>query len=344
MSLLETVLHKAAHSGGRVLFVLRPEGSGVLYMPGARERHDLTLVQVASEIAQILSCSSALSDGNEWPRALVLGGNFVVGKYSVGMGVILLAIYPEGSRNLASMSLEDVALGAGWNDNDEDKQMAKRADVVASGLHDTKNRIFAVEAMLLNLQARLRVLNPNAGECVAELDKAVKGLGGVADEMNDVLSWYRLRHNGGGIVMVPSVVSDLLDDSVQHAREVGVVAGLDLVVDCQVDGAWVLDPSLVGDSLRNMLGNAVRHAIGRVRISAHAEVGAPEHLVLSVEDDGPGFPPPGHARIVERTGSGVGLLVARRIAKLHRRGGREGSLRTGRSEDLGGALVALHLP
>lgn len=116
-----------------------------------------------------------------------------------------------------------------------------------------------------------------------------------------------------------------------------VVAGhADLHAPCDADALAIL--------LRNLVGNAVRHAPpgGRVRVSLARE-GA--QLRLEVEDDGPGVAPAERSRLTERFcrldeggGAGLGLSIVRRIVELH-----AGTLGFDVSS-LGGLKVTVELP
>jgi two-component system heavy metal sensor histidine kinase CusS len=79
--------------------------------------------------------------------------------------------------------------------------------------------------------------------------------------------------------------------------------------------------------LRNLVENAIRHSPrgGRVRIEAHGDA---DHAHVLVSDDGPGVPPDVRERIFEPffrlaadradgTGAGLGLAIARSIARAH---------------------------
>ena len=89
---------------------------------------------------------------------------------------------------------------------------------------------------------------------------------------------------------------------------------------------WVCDPTLVHIALSNLVDNAVKYAqAGEIRVTARTD--AQGTLCLSVEDDGPGMSPEAAQRIFEQgergarpdqtRGFGLGLWVARRIARLH---------------------------
>jgi signal transduction histidine kinase len=86
------------------------------------------------------------------------------------------------------------------------------------------------------------------------------------------------------------------------------------------------DPRQLDRLLRNLLDNAVRHA--RTSVTVRIEQRA-EHVVLHVDDDGPGIPAADRERVFERFtrldeartrdagGAGLGLAIAREIAHRH---------------------------
>ena len=110
----------------------------------------------------------------------------------------------------------------------------------------------------------------------------------------------------------------------------------DLHAPCDADGLAIL--------LRNLVGNAVRHAPqgGHVRVSLARDG---ESLRLTVEDDGPGVAITDRARLTERFcrldeggGAGLGLSIVRRVVELH-----AGRLHFDDSP-LGGLEVTVELP
>jgi two-component system sensor histidine kinase QseC len=104
--------------------------------------------------------------------------------------------------------------------------------------------------------------------------------------------------------------------------------------------------SLLDILVQNLIDNALRHAPDHGQVNVRVG-GRDEQVTLEVNDNGSGFADAAVARLGERfhrpegsvgEGSGLGLSIARAIAKLH-----HGELAFGRSA-LGGAQVSFSLP
>ncbi len=108
------------------------------------------------------------------------------------------------------------------------------------------------------------------------------------------------------------------------------------------------DRDALGRLFRNLLDNAARHAASAVWVESEAVNG---EVVVAVSDDGAGIRPADRERIFERFvrlddegrsrahgGTGLGLAVARAVARSHR-----GDVRVGVSRH-GGATLEVHLP
>ena len=100
-------------------------------------------------------------------------------------------------------------------------------------------------------------------------------------------------------------------------------------------------------SLRNLVGNAVKHhggTQGRIRIRMREEG---RFNVFTVEDDGQGIPAGADERIFKlfhranntTAGHGVGLAVTRRMINAH-----GGAIVASRDSPLGGACFRVHWP
>jgi signal transduction histidine kinase len=204
------------------------------------------------------------------------------------------------------------------------------ADVLASGIHDAKNRLFEAQTLLARAEREQGVSLPDARFAIT----------GAAVRLSRTLVAYRLMRDQQPIAIMPVPVVELVEDAVIAVRSQFEREGIALAVDVGFPGEWPLDRTLCVDVLVNALQNACRHAGATVRIMA--EVNA-EGLCLGVNDDGSGFPDAAFEKLA-RERSGLGLFIAARIAALHERKGRRGSLTLANGGTLGGAMFRCVFP
>ncbi len=166
------------------------------------------------------------------------------------------------------------------------------------------------------------------------------------DEMDhvveDFLEFARDEwRKGGEPVDVEALVREVVGAVPDATVEVGLDAG--------VQGSFAsLRRGAMRRCLANLLQNAVRHG-ERVRLRVSR---SKRWLVFAVEDDGPGIPVTERAEAAKpfrtlaaggealrRSGMGLGLAIAREVARLH-----GGELHLGRSADLGGLRASVNIP
>lgn len=206
-------------------------------------------------------------------------------------------------------------------------------DVLASGVHDTKNTLFDA---LSRIDAVRRAPAPGAetAELLAEAYVAVERS---ADRLAQILSAYRLIRHENPVALLPTPLTDLAEYVRLRANSEwrGTAA---LKIGPIADEVWIMDRELIADCLVNALLNASRHARAEVALELAADAGG---LRIDVTDDGPGFPP----QVLggeEPTGS-IGLFLAGKLAALHARNGRQGRLDLSNLPG-GGARFRLLLP
>lgn len=197
-------------------------------------------------------------------------------------------------------------------------------DTLASGIHDAKNQLFIAESLIAASETKHRI---DLGEARYAIETA-------AGRLSRTLSAYRLMRHGAHLAVTPSIVGDLCAEVALAQKHHLEANGIALDVDCQVVDEWPLDRDLLTDMLNNAVQNAGRFARKSVALSARTEDGG---LLFRIDDDGPGF-----ATLPPQTS--IGLLVAERLAQLHCRHERCGSLRLSNDSPLGGARFELWLP
>lgn len=218
--------------------------------------------------------------------------------------------------------------------------------VMASAVHDMKNSL----GMLLNSLDEVRDSvseEVRGSDAFTTLEYEAQRVHG---DLVQLLGLYRLSEEKLSATVEEQLVSDFLDE--QRARHQRLLEGLGIALEVRAepeaeDGYF--DPQLISGVLTNVINNAIRYTRSRLRLNARAEEG---WLVLSVEDDGPGYPQAmldvdfsGTERIDFSTGStNLGLYFAERMAGMHTAGERQGFTRLRNGGELGGSVFELWLP
>jgi two-component system OmpR family sensor kinase len=202
-----------------------------------------------------------------------------------------------------------------------DRAFARQRQFVSDASHELRSPLTAIRGQLEVLG---RKENPGVEEIRRVEAMTMTEMRRVERLVEDLLALARFDEGVGpelATVKVEPFLHGLAGGSPEGAVEVGDV----------VAGKIRIDPDLVAQVIRNLLGNAQRHAGpgGHVALSARADGAS---LVVIVDDDGPGIPPEQRERVFDRFhrsessreraagGSGLGLGIARSIVELH--GGR----------------------
>jgi len=218
-----------------------------------------------------------------------------------------------------------------------ERSQERRRRFVADAAHELRSPVAAIRQ-----QAEVAAEHPEttdvgelAGDVLAE-DERLQRL------VEDLLLLARIDERA------PEVEEVDLDDLVLAAAE-RVRATSTIEVDTRGVSAGRVrgERTSLERVVRNLVDNADRHARTRVAVGLAAHDG---HVVLAIEDDGPGIDPADRDRALERFvrldgardrasgGAGLGLSIVRDVTRAH-----GGSLELGESS-LGGLLVRVELP
>lgn len=220
---------------------------------------------------------------------------------------------------------------------DKDQQ---RREWIAQVSHDIRTPLTSLSVCLDRARAEVTQSPAAAEEALALARHDLRRVRAFVDDLFEVA---RLEIDDA-LDLEPIPPLELVHDAARSLRPLADQSDIELLVES--DGA--LD-EISGDGHRllraceNLLGNAVRHAEARVRIGVQQDVGG---VRIYVADDGPGFDGgPGEVelsaigkRSQQADSSGLGLLVARRVAEVH------GGAITASNDVDGWTLVELHVP
>ncbi|MES2047750.1 MAG: ATP-binding protein [Pseudomonadota bacterium] len=203
------------------------------------------------------------------------------------------------------------------------------AEIAALTIHDVKNSL-----------AQL------AGQAEARGDAATLRIALNASEaLTRLLVFYKSENNILQLAVDAHVPADLITElATELVAEHRDVSAISIIVDdTAAPTLWHYDKTLVRMLLANAIHNALRFAQTCITISAREMDG---FLEFEVRDDGAGYPEnvlsdeDGSAAISEQ-GTGLGLLLAKRVAQMHENAGQYGEIRL--FNDLG-AVFVLRLP
>lgn len=194
---------------------------------------------------------------------------------------------------------------------------------LADAAHELRTPLAALMA-----QAQLVKSAGTLEESRASLAPLISGIERTARLTEQLLDQARLDAIGSPAARPPVPVHEIVSLVVRDYDGTAQAACQRLQLHAEPCHAHI-DVDSVGVLLRNLVDNALRYAGAGARVEVvcrEQEVNDERHVVLSVRDDGPGVPDADHARIFDRfyrvpgtpgRGSGIGLSLVSRIAKLH---------------------------
>lgn len=215
--------------------------------------------------------------------------------------------------------------------------------VIASAVHDMKNSL----GMLLNSLDELRDEVPQAQHS-SRFNTLQYEAQRVHGDLIQLLGLYRMQQHSLSAHIEEHFVPDFLDEQLAQHAVLMAARGIELELEAEAISGY-FDRDLVAGVLGNILNNAIRYTRSTIRIGACERDG---YLVLSVEDDGEGYPE--HMRQApEESRKGIdfasgstnlGIYFAARIARLHKEGDRQGEIRLNNEGALGGGVFEIWLP
>ena len=165
------------------------------------------------------------------------------------------------------------------------------------------------------------------------------------DRMDRLVAYHLQRASASGrrALALPLPIEPVVPPRVAPLRKVNADKPVNVAIEIAADARFRGDEGDLTELLGNLVDNAFKWCTSRIRIQARKQ---DRHLVLAVEDDGPGIPDVAAQEVLRRgvradqstPGHGIGLAVVRDIVEAY-----GGSVRIDRS-GLGGASITLELP
>ncbi|MEQ1855331.1 MAG: sensor histidine kinase KdpD [Longimicrobiales bacterium] len=194
---------------------------------------------------------------------------------------------------------------------------------IAVASHELRNPLnslgLAVELLEERLSGTQLADDAVSRELLAAAHGDVSRLRTLAKELLDL---SRLEAGAVELHLQDVAPATLIQQSISSAEITARERGKSLLTEIAPGVALVrADPALVARALDNLIDNALRHAAGKVVVTADL---VPDFVQFSVADDGPGVPLQEQERIFEpfagegsRESVGLGLSITREIVRAH---------------------------
>ncbi len=260
-----------------------------------------------------------LKDSGEYPKTVEISFRE---PYELQVQVVTVPVFREGGEIRGFLKI--------IRDISRERTIARmKSEFISIAAHQLRTPLSAVKWTLkMLLDGDLGALPPNQRDF---LSKSYETNERMIQLINDLLDVARIEEGRFGYEFQPGDVGALLKTVVKGfettARERGVA--LEFLPAASLPPAQ-FDPAKVRLLLENLLDNAVKYTSrgGRVSVSVKRKADAP-FLEVSVADTGVGIPKAQQSRVfakffrgdnvmkLETQGSGLGLFIAKNIAKRH---------------------------
>jgi len=220
---------------------------------------------------------------------------------------VLLAVEKETNRRLEELGV-------------------MKADFTAMVAHELNSPLSAVRN-LSDMLSTEELSNTERRRVLDEIQTQTNSLNALVE---DVRTSGAVERDDFNVELRPTPLKELLDDAATFFRTLSGDRKLTITLEADEETRVLADAGRIGQVLRNLLSNAVRHSPESKSIEIRA-VRVEDRVRMEVADRGCGIHPDDVARIFEKfgrgrdaagrkvPGAGLGLYLSRRI--VHRHGG-----------------------
>jgi signal transduction histidine kinase len=269
-----------------------------------------------------------------------------LGRHQDQLNDLLVVLLATGAGGLALASAGGFLL-AGWALRPTREAMDRQRQFVSDASHELRTPLTLIRASAEAVQGGSAGHLETADR--ASLDDIVAESDRMAGLVDELLTLAKLEEGRLDIVRSDADGAELIAGA---ARSAELLAGDAITVRAETDGPVPVrcDPARIGQVLRILLDNAVRHtpAGGTVTLGVQR---AGDSVEFHVQDSGPGIAREHLERVFERFyrvdgprsrsegGSGLGLSIARRIVEAH-----GGNIEAQSGGDVAGTRIVFSLP
>jgi signal transduction histidine kinase len=220
------------------------------------------------------------------------------------------------------------------------------SDVLAPAVHDMKNSLSMLLDTLNDVVAELREQDNASYKRLSQIQYEAKR---VNHNLIQLLTIYKVGKGLHSLSISYHSVFEMLEEIMLVNQELLALKGIHIGINCPDDLFGFFDREMITGVLNNILNNAFRYANSRILLRGAMDDG---YLVLSVEDDGGGYPESMLANVEKpadkvsfTTGStGLGLYFSSLVAQLHNNNGKPGKIVVENGGEYGGGCFSIRVP
>lgn len=215
--------------------------------------------------------------------------------------------------------------------------------ILASSVHDIKNSLTALRALLSQLENVYQDPKPTE----------FRQLEFETNRMNNclmqLLTLYKIDLSQFSLTIDEHSVADILEDVVAQQSTLLSLSNIQLITECHDELFCYCDNALISNALCTLVNNAQRYCRSKVLLSVVQE---DDYIVFCIEDDGKGYPEnlisSDYKQLPQidlaNGNTGLGLFFTETTAQLHVKGDKRGFIMTDNNSQFGGARFKLYLP
>lgn len=187
--------------------------------------------------------------------------------------------------------------------------------------HEFRTPLANVRAAIAVIERDLLAAGENLKREAGKIVRAVIRLNSLIDTFltDELVQTASMRMEVASVDLAALAATLAREFSAESGREVSISGA----AKAEVEG----DPVLLRSVVENLIGNAIKHSEGAVRIALES---APDGFTLRVRDEGNGIAPEEQQAIFDRyyrspaarsrPGAGLGLHIAKRVVEMHQGG------------------------
>jgi two-component system, OmpR family, sensor histidine kinase SenX3 len=213
--------------------------------------------------------------------------------------------------------------------------------------HDIKNSLGILLKYINTISENCDLETSNISQECADMEYEVKRIN---NNLVKMLTLFKVEEGNYMLNVDAHSISEFLEESMLEHGDITKNKGIGYEIECSEELYWYFDRNLMTGVMSNAINNALRYTKDWLRVSAET---TDEGLVITVEDNGSGFPESMLEKPVEffhpesgflNNNTGLGLYFTQIVLDLHKHDNKQGRVTLSNGGVMGGGCCSILLP